>query len=128
MNIDVFISYHTNSSLHIVEAIVNKLEAGGVRCWYAPRDVVGDYAGRIAEAISECKVFLLILNKSASESPQVLNELNLVTERLANKENVNIMPFHTADKDIYYIGRMHWIDAVTLPMYQIPCKTHRLSV
>ena len=123
MNIDVFISYHTNSSLHIVEAIVNKLEAGGVRCWYAPRDVVGDYAGSIAEAISECKVFLLILNKSASESPQVLNELNLVTERLANKENVNIMPFHTADKDIaqaarYYIGRMHWIDAVTPPMYQ----------
>ena len=26
MNTDVFISHHTDSSLHIVEAIVNKLE------------------------------------------------------------------------------------------------------
>lgn len=123
MTVDVFISYHTDSSLHIVEAIVNKLEAGGVRCWYAPRDTEGAYAGIIAKAISACKVFLLILNKPASESPHVLNELDLVTKRLAKKEDVSIVPFHTADDDItdeaqYYLGRMHWIDAVTPPMYQ----------
>lgn len=123
MDIDIFISHHTNSSLHIVEAIVNKLEAGGVRCWYAPRDTEGAYAGIIAKAISACKVFLLILNKPASESPHVLNELDLVTKRLAKKEDVNIIPFHTADDDItdeaqYYLGRMHWIDALEPPMYQ----------
>lgn len=123
MSVDVFISYHTNSSLHIVEAIVNKLESGGVRCWYAPRDTEGAYAGIIAKAIFACKVFLLILNKPASESPHVLNELDLVTKRLAKKEDVSIVPFHTADDDItdeaqYYLGRMHWIDAVTPPMYK----------
>ena len=32
MEIDVFISHHTASSLHIVEGIANKLEADGVRC------------------------------------------------------------------------------------------------
>ena len=38
MQIDVFVSYHTESSRTIVEAIVNKLEHDGVRCWYAPLD------------------------------------------------------------------------------------------
>lgn len=120
---DVFISHHTDSSLHIVKAIVNKLESNGVKCWYAPRDTEGGYAGSIASAIENCKVFLLILNKNASESPHVLNELNLVTERLSKKEEVNIIPFHISDDDIsaeakYYIGRMHWIDAMTPPMYK----------
>ena len=123
MNNDVFISHHTDSSLHIVKAIVNKLESNGVKCWYAPRDTEGGYAGSIANAIENCKIFLLILNKNASESPHVLNELNLVTERLSKKEEVSIIPFHISDDDIsaeakYYIGRMHWIDAMTPPMYE----------
>lgn len=120
--IDVFISHHTNSSIHIVEGIVNKLEANGIKCWYAPRDTAGDYAGSIADAIEECRVFLLVLNKAASESPHVLNELNLVTERLSAGDEVDIIPFHTADTDIsnkarYYIGRMHWLDAMTPTIY-----------
>lgn len=45
----------------------------------------------------------------------------MVTSRLARKENVSIMPFHIADKDIsadarYYLGRIHWIDAMTPPI------------
>lgn len=123
MNNDVFISHHTDSSLHIVRAIVNKLESNNIKCWYAPRDTEGDYAGSIANAIEECRIFLLILNKDASESPHVLNELNLVTERLSKREEVNIIPFHISDNDIsseakHYIGRMHWIDAMTPPMYK----------
>ncbi len=123
MNIDVFISHHTDSSLHIVEAIVNKLESNGIKCWYAPRNTEDDYAGSIARAIKQCKVFLLILNKDASESVHVLNELNAVTKRLTKKEEVHILPFHTADDEIsdeadYYVGRMHWIDAMTPPMYK----------
>lgn len=121
MKIDVFISHHTDSSLHIVEAIVNKLEANGVRCWYAPRDTRGAYANSIIEAIESCSIFLLILNKPSSESVHVLNELDMVTKRLSNKEEVTVIPFHTADDDIskdaqYYLGRMHWIDAITPPL------------
>ncbi len=125
MNIDVFISHHTNSSLHIVEGIVNKLEANGIKCWYAPRDTENDYAGSITRAIKQCRVFVLVLNKDASESPHVLNELDIVTKRLSKKEMVDIIPFHTADTDDdisdeanYYVGRMHWIDAVTPPIEQ----------
>ena len=123
MEIDVFISYHTNSSRAVVEAVVNRLEGVGIRCWYAPRDVVGSYAGSIVQAIKACSVFILMLNQPAAESPQVLNELNIVTSRLGRKESVTIVPFHIADEDLemppdaeYYISRMHWIDAIRPPM------------
>lgn len=122
MNVDIFVSHHTSSSLHIVEAIVNKLEGCGLKCWYAPRDTQGHYAGSIADAIDSCAVFLLVLNKPASESFHVLNELELVCDRLARGESVHVIPFHVADQDIsrdarYYIKRMHWIEAVKPPMY-----------
>ena len=123
MDIDVFVSHHTSSSLHIVEAIVNKLEANGVRCWYAPRDTEGSYAGSIVRAINACSVFLLILNRPASESVHVLNEIDMATKRLTKKEKISLIPFHVADDEIaedaqYYLGRLHWIDAMTPPMYQ----------
>lgn len=123
MNIDVFISHHTSSSLHIVEGIANKLESNGLRCWYAPRDTQDTYANSISKALQSCSVFLLILNKPSSESFHVLNEIDMISKRLAKGEAVHIVPFHTADEDIsqdaqYYLGRMHWIDAMTPPMYK----------
>lgn len=123
MDIDVFVSHHTSSSLHIVEGIVNKLEASGLRCWYAPRDTQDSYAASIAQALQSCRAFLLVLNKPASESFHVLNEIDMISKRLTRGEAVHIVPFHTADEDIsqdaqYYLGRLHWIDAMTPPMYK----------
>ncbi|HIT57760.1 MAG TPA: TIR domain-containing protein [Candidatus Galloscillospira stercoripullorum] len=123
MEIDVFISHHTASSLHIVEGIANKLEADGVRCWYAPRNTEGAYASSIVKAINSCAIFLLILNRQASESIHVLNEIDMVSRRLTRSEDVKVIPFHVADDEIgedaqYYLGRLHWIDAMTPPMYK----------
>lgn len=123
MPADVFISHHTNSSLHIAEAAANRLEAAGVRCWYAPRDTQGDYASDIFDVIDGCRIFLLILNKQASESFDVMNEINIACDRLRKGEDIKIIPFHVADQDIskaakYYLGRMHWIDALTPPLYK----------
>ncbi|MCD7854275.1 MAG: TIR domain-containing protein [Clostridiales bacterium] len=120
---DVFISHHMQSSHHIVECIANKLEGMGIRCWYAPRDTEGTYAGSIVKAINSCSVFLLVLNKEASEAMHVLNEIDTVCSRFAEKKDVKIIPFHIADEDIgdelkYYIGRMHWIDAMNPPIYR----------
>ena len=93
MEIDVFVSHHTASSLHIVEGIVNKLESQGIRCWYAPRDTEGAYASSIVKAINSCSVFLLILNRPASLSVHVLNEIDMVSKRLTRSEDVKISPF-----------------------------------
>ena len=39
MEHSVFISYHHDSSVQLVERIVQALESSGIKCWYAPRDV-----------------------------------------------------------------------------------------
>ncbi len=118
-DIDVFVSYHTSSSQGVVETVVAKLESIGIKCWYAPRDIEGGYAGSIIRAINSCKVFLLILNKQASESSRVLNELENAHKRFAAKE-MAIVPFRIADSEFsddatYYLSRIHWSDGVTEP-------------
>ena len=118
MSVDVFISYHSASSQALAGKIKTRLESLGYSCWYSGKDMGGgDYASGIMKALTQCRIFLLILNKASSESAHVLNELEVVTNRLARKEEVTIIPFHVADKEIspaaqYYIGRHHWIDAM----------------
>jgi len=124
MGIDVFISHHTASSGSIVKSIAAKLEACGIHCWYSDQNIHGgDYAGKIMEALEQCRVFLLVLNRPASESPHVLNELEEITGRLAKKEDVTILPFHVADEEIspsarYYIKRHRWVEATNPPMWK----------
>lgn len=121
MDFDVFISYHTKSSTHITEAVCNALESKKIKCWYAPRNIAGSYAKSIVDAIGRCKIFLLILNKEASYSEDVLNEINLAVERVRKGEEIAIIPFHISEEDIspdakYYLGRIHWVDAINPPM------------
>lgn len=115
MKADVFISHHTKSSCEITTKLAEYLERRGIICWYAPRDTVGAYAGSIAAAINACKVFILILNRESSFSEDVLNELNLVTDRIRGGETVLVLPIRISNNPIsedakYYIGRFHWID------------------
>ena len=122
-NIDVFISHHTSSCLPVTQAICNNLESSGIRCWYAPRDTADAYAGSIVSAINKCSVFVLVLNHESSVSQDVLNEINLAVERIRKGENLSILPFQISADSIgddakYYIGRIHWIDAVTPPIEQ----------
>ena len=50
---DVLISYSSHDKLQ-ADAICNRLESRGIRCWIAPRDVgLGEYAENIVEAIEQ---------------------------------------------------------------------------
>lgn len=118
---DVFISYD-HESKSIADNICAYLEAKAVRCWYAPRDVVGPYADAIVKAIEECKVFVLILNHNSSESVHVLNEVEIAYNRIMKGE-ITIVPFKvdegTLSKSMeYYVKRLHWIDAVSATLEQ----------
>ena len=120
-SIDVFISHHTSSCLKFTEAICHSLEEKGIRVWYAPRDTKDSYAKNIVNVINECKVFILVLNHESSESFDVLNEINCVSERIRRKEPVHVIPFQISNDEIsadakYYLGRLHWLDAVTPPL------------
>ena len=116
---DVFISYE-HQSKSIADNICAVLEARGIRCWYAPRDVYVDYATSIVEEIEKCRVFVLVLNSNSSESPHVLNEVEMAYKRILNGE-ITIVPFKVDEGILskameYYVKRLHWIDAVSAPL------------
>ncbi|MCD7854274.1 MAG: NB-ARC domain-containing protein [Clostridiales bacterium] len=119
----VFISYHKNSSFDVVLKIAEKLEEMGIKCWYAPRDEKSTYAGSIVKEIKDCPVFLIVLNREATFSEDVLNEINVAVEEVKKNKEI-IIPFKISDISyeemsndaIYYILRWHWIDAVEPPI------------
>lgn len=116
--IDVFLSYE-HSMKSVVDHICAALEQDGIRCWYAPRDVMGDYATSIMNAIDEARVFVVVLNNAASESVHVLNEVENAYKRIVEKNgDLTILPFRLNNEDLskameYYINRLHWIDAAS---------------
>lgn len=113
---DVFVSYEKETKT-IADNIVNMLEQNGIRCWYAPRDVLGQYAVSIVNAIKKAKVFILILTGRSSKSNHVLNEVETAYKQI-DESGLKILPFKTSDEILsdamtYYIKRFHWIDAVS---------------
>jgi len=114
---DVFISHSLNDKA-TAEAVCAKLEAARVRCWIAPRDIRpgADWAESIIAALGSCKVMVLIFSSHADASSQVRREVQRAFER-----GLTVMPFRIEDVSPsasleYYIGSVHWLDALTNPM------------
>ncbi len=114
---DVFIS-HSGKDKTVADAVCATLEKGGTRCWIAPRDIVPgtQWGEAIIDAISNCKVMVLVFSSNANESQQIIREV----ERAVNK-GIPIIPFRVEDVDPnksleYYISAPHWLDALTPPL------------
>ena len=111
MAIDVFVSYHTATSLDTAKAVVQKLESQGLRCWYQDRDSHGNFGGVIKRAIGECGAFVVILNGQSARSRHVLNEVALAFDR----EELELLPLRMTSDPLgddmeYYLHRIHQID------------------
>lgn len=74
---DVFISYKSDEYEH-ANRIRSALQYNRISCWMAPESIgIGsDYASEIPNAISECRVFVLLLSPGAQESEWVPKELD----------------------------------------------------
>jgi len=114
---DVFISYSAHDKT-TADAACATLEAHGVRCWIAPRDVLAgpNWAGAIIEAIPQRRALLLVFSADANSSQQVMREV----ERAVSM-GIPIIPFRIEDivpanAMEYYLGSHHWLDALTPPL------------
>ena len=117
MSHDVFISYSSKDKT-IADAVCAKLEEKQIRVWIAPRDVLAgaNFADSIINAINKCKIFVLIWSQDSNTSEHILNELNQAFE-----QGILIIPFRIQEVQPtnamrYYIGRTHWLDALTPPL------------
>ena len=113
----VFIS-HRSVDKNIADNLCYKFESRGVRVWYAPRNVVGDYASSIVDAIDRCTHFVVVLSKKTLESEHVLNEIDVAFNSSPKKK---IKPLRIDDVELssafkYYLSRQHWMDAIVPPV------------
>ncbi len=117
---EVFISYKTNNPVlgNNDETVANELcqaiEAAGISCWIAPRDIepgVISYEGAIMRAIKDCKVMLLVFSKFSNDSDDIFKEVSNAARR-----RKTIIPFKIDDADPvdaleYHLGSVQWINA-----------------
>ena len=110
---DIFISY-SHVDKPVADAICAHMESEGLRCWYAPRDIVpgANWADSIIQAIGATKVMVLIFTRDSNVSPQVLREVSN-----AVSSGVTIVPFRLTDEEPiagmkYYLSTVHWLDAM----------------
>ena len=114
---DIFIS-HSSKDKTIADAACACLEARGIRCWIAPRDIVAgaDWSESIIDGISGAKAMVLILSSHSNVSKQVLREI----ERAANRA-IPVLPFRVEDIALsksleYFLSSSHWLDAYKGPL------------
>ena len=116
MPADVFIS-HSNKDKATAEAICHQLEASGIRCWIAPRDIEfgSDWTAGITQGIATCKVFVLVFSDSANTSDHVRREV-----AKAFSLGLAVIPFRTEEVTpnrsfSYFLETVHWLDAFPSP-------------
>jgi hypothetical protein len=114
---DVFISYASGDK-PVADAACAMLESNGIRCWIAPRDVVAGmhYGEAIIDAIHESRIMVLVFSSKANLSGHIPKEI----ER-AVSQGITVMPLRIEDvapaKSLdYFIGSVHWLDALTPPL------------
>lgn len=114
---DVFVSYSTGDK-PVADAIVSRLEQAGIRCWFAPRDVIPGqvWAEAIVDAIDGSRLMVVILSGAANDSRQVIREVEHAVSR-----EVVVIPFRIESimptgAMAYYLASEHWLDALTPPL------------
>ena len=114
---DVFISY-AHQDRTVANAVCATLEAHGIRCWIAPRDILpgSDWGEAIIDAIQGAKALVLVFSSSSNDSDQIKREV----ERTVH-QGIAVIPFRIEDvlpnKTLeYFISTQHWLDALTPPL------------
>src|ERR1700732_243968 len=117
MPYDAFISYSNLDKVQ-ADATCAVLEASGIRCWIAPRDIVpgAEWGEAIILAINQCRVVILIFSSNANESPQIRREVERAVSKGIPVVPVRIEDIVPTDALAYFMDSVHWLDALTPPL------------
>ncbi|HLY58346.1 MAG TPA: tetratricopeptide repeat protein [Stellaceae bacterium] len=113
---DVFVSY-ASEDLAIAERLVGALEADGLCCWLAHRDIQpgSDWGESIIAGIAASRFFVLVLSAAANRSAHVRREVDRAASRGLRIIPFRIEPVKPAQALEYFLTAAHWLDAYTLP-------------
>jgi hypothetical protein len=109
---DVFISYALADKA-IADAICEELEAAGMACWIAPRDVTPGmpFAEAIFDALGVSRALVLVFSSVTNGRAQVEREVSLAVSK-----QLPIVPFRVEDvapsgSFEYYLSGCPWLNA-----------------
>ncbi|MGC1380350.1 MAG: TIR domain-containing protein [Candidatus Baltobacteraceae bacterium] len=112
----IFISYSTKDK-DVALDLCERLEATGIACWIAPRDIRAgqDWSAAIPPAIDASAAMVLVLSASANASRQIAHEVHL-----AHNRGAAIVPFRIEEVGPegalrYLLSGIHYIDAHAEP-------------
>lgn len=110
----VFLS-HSSSQAVFARILCDELEASGIPCWYAPRDIPPgpDWPGRIQHALASAHACVLLLSKEANESPEVRKEIDLAAFERVRLIGVRIDDAWPTGSLAYQLSGLHWIEGDT---------------
>jgi hypothetical protein len=116
---DIFVSYAT-ADREVAFRIVSFLEAEGIECWVAPRDVAPgvEYGQAIINAIEQCKALVLVLSDQSNDSQFVRKEVERAVSKTKAVLPVRIREVTPSGSLEFYISSAQWVDAWKSPMEQ----------
>lgn len=116
----VFISYASQDAA-VAEKLCGALEAAGLPCWIAPRDVrAGEsYAAAIVQAINCCRMLVLVLSKSAIDSSHVLREVERASSKKRSVLSIRMDATPLPPDLEYFLSANQWLDASSGPVEKI---------
>ena len=119
MSYDVFISYSSANSAE-AQAVCAALEAAGLTCWIAPRNIVAgaDWASSIITGLNTCRLMLLLFSEFSNTSPQVANEVERATHKRVPVLTVRLQDLTLTPHLEYFLSGRHWFEAHVPPLAQ----------
>lgn len=114
---EVFIS-HSSQDRGIAGTVCAGLEAQGLACWIAPRDIPSGqpWGESIVRALDECPVMVLVLTAQANASRHVVREVERSDGKLARIITLRIQDVVLNPNLEYFLSADHWFDALTPPL------------
>jgi hypothetical protein len=113
----VFISHSTKDKA-VANRVCDAVEAAGIRCWIAPRDILpgSDWGMSILQAINTCTVMVLVFSGHTNTSPQIRREVELAVEKGLMLIPMRIEEVRPAGPLEYFLRSPQWMDAFSLPI------------
>lgn len=113
-----FFLSHASSDFRYAETLCSALEAGGIDCWIAPRDInstLMSYPEAIAAAIARCRCLVVVLSDAANESIHVPREIDMALARRIPIIPIRIQDVPPRGQLDYMLRTCQWLDAFNRP-------------
>jgi uncharacterized membrane protein YhaH (DUF805 family) len=109
---DVFVCYATKDAAR-VNKIVSDLEAEGLRCWIAPRDIGPgrNFQVEIVGAIDSSKAMLVMMSRAMNQSEECINEIAVAK----GSDTCKLIPVRLQDEKPergyrFYLTAAQWVE------------------